>query len=143
MKTKAITLALLVSTASLFANTHLAWVDEQVAAIKPPRKGVSNSSINRLSNPFIKVHKESKNTTKTTNTPAVASKPKAVVKPLSLKSVMNQAALIGSNWYQVNDNVRGYTVTKIESNSVLLVNGKKQKKLFITQDNSKINITVK
>jgi len=142
MKTQAIILLLLAG--SVYANnSHLAWVDEQVKAIKPPRKGISNSSINRLSNPFIIVKAAPKKGSGKKVASTIPKKPKVVVKPLALKSVMNTSALIGSTWYKVNDSVRGYTLVEVNPSSVLLVNGKKHKKLFITQENSKINISVK
>lgn len=146
MKTHTLILSSIILTSTLFGSAnHLAWVDEQVKAIKPPRIGVSDSKINRLSNPFTFVKVAPKKGSVASTNPTVTStgKPKVVAKPLVLKSVMNKSALIDSSWYRVNDNVRGYTLKEVTASSVLLVNGKKRKKLFVTQENSKINITVK
>ena len=47
-----IILTLLLFTNNLSAN-ELAWVDQQVEAIKPPRSGLKSSTLNSVSDPFI------------------------------------------------------------------------------------------
>ena len=57
---KFIILLSIISALSLFGN-ELSWVDEQVAAIKPPREGISNKEISKLKDPFIFFHTKKQN----------------------------------------------------------------------------------
>ena len=142
MKTLFFTLIML--TTCLFADSaNTEWVDKQVQAIKPPRSGVSHTAINRIKSPFLYVYKKSTSAgtvSKDGTTPQSAS---SQAKPLQLAAVMNNSALINGTWYQISDKVRGYSIEKIETDSVLLMSGKTKKMLFITQDNPKIKIQIK
>ena len=133
-------------TASLFANANTDWVDAQIQAIKPPRSGVSHRAINSVKNPFIYVYKKKETDgTKTAKSASPADKQKAAAAkaPLKLVAVMNNSALINGTWYQLKGKVRGYTLEKIESDSVLLQSGKTKKVLFITEANPNIKIQIK
>ena len=145
---KTLLLTLIFVTGSLFADTNTEWVDKQIAAIKPPRSGVNHTSINRIKNPFVFVYKESGKTG--TATKKAAKKPGtatteqvAKTAPLKLLAVMNNSALINGTWYQANDKVQGYTLAKIEEDSVLLTTSRTKKMLFITEDNPNIKIQIK
>lgn len=142
MKTLIFTLILF--TGNLFASANTEWVDKQVQAIKPPRSGVSHTAINRVKNPFIFVYKKTEGTSKDTKsgTKTDASKV-AKTAPLKLAAVMNNSALINGTWYQVNDKVRGFSIAKIETDSILLQSGKTKKMLFVTQENPNIKIQIK
>ncbi len=133
-------------TASLFANANTDWVDAQIQAIKPPRSGVSHRAINSVKNPFIYVYKKTENDGAagkkgSTTTDKKTVSPSKV--PLKLSAVMNNSALINGTWYQVKDKVRGYSLEKIEQDSVLLQSGKAKKVLFITDANPNIKIQIK
>ena len=129
---------------SLFANDNLKWVDQQVSAIKPPRKGLSNNTLVRLRDPFIYVKSAPKTVGPTTKTSTTASVKKATVKEvLKLKMIMNKKALINGQWLHINDTIQGYKVIKIDKESVTLVQGKKTKKLFMKSKSSKIKFNVK
>lgn len=143
MKTLLLIPVFLIGT--LFGNANTDWVDKQVQAIKPPRKGVSHTAINRIKNPFIIVYKktESDQASKTKEQSTQTSKKSSTTGPLKLSAVMNNSALINGTWYQVNDKVRGYKLAKIETDTVLLQAGRTKKMLFITTQNPKIKIQIK
>ncbi len=143
MKNHIILSFLCLFTVALSSN-ELAWVDEQIDAIKPPRKGLSNSAVSNLKSPFIFL-KESKEGVKTTSSrpqssrvvksssSTVKSKPVTPKKALSVDAIMNNSALIGDTWYKTNDKVQGYTILNITQTSVVLV---KNNKRFVLSTNS-------
>jgi hypothetical protein len=127
MKTLLITSASILLVSSLCA-TELSWVDEQIAAIKPPRKG---SQIHNIKNPFVFLEKNGyvkkepvleEKTISTTNakgelvTKVVKQKPK----PLVLNAILNNSALINGRWYKKNERIRSYTISNIEKSTVIL-----------------------
>ena len=151
MKTLFIVTFLLL-TLNLSSN-ELAWVDDQVNAIKPSRSGIKNSSISRLKDPFIFLKKNgaktySKASSKkatalpgsvaksSTNTQAVKKQAK---KRLSLNAIMNNSALISGSWYKVNDKVHNYTLSSVNKTSVVL--SKNGKNLVLSTDSR--NLTLK
>jgi len=138
----------IVVSSSTFAN-ELSWVDEQVAAIKPPRVGMSSRTIAKLKDPFIFLEKnrseEYKNrqkeavvptyTKQTTNTKVVAPrKVRHVKKVLTLGLIMNNSVMINNQWYKLGDIINGYKITEINLRSVLLV--KDDKKLLLSTKSS-------
>jgi len=151
MKTFFIVITILL-TANLNAN-ELAWVDEQVEAIKPPRTGMKSRELSILKDPFIFLKKnrteESKNkSAKRSSTPRVTknaisstSGSKKVIKKrrgLTLSTVINTSAMINGKWYKIGDKINGYKVSKIDSTSVLLT--KKSKKLLLSTNSKNKNL---
>lgn len=142
MKKLLITSTLLFTTA-LFSN-ELAWVDEQIEAIKPSRSGMSTKTLNSVKNPFIYLKKEDDK--KKSNSISVAkSNTKGTIKKnskikkksiLTLSLIMNNSAMINDSWYKKGDKVNGYTITNLTHKSVLLVKNKK-KLLLSTRSSSK------
>lgn len=137
-------------TATLMANdANTAWVDKQVAAIKPPRVGLSPQAIRSVKDPFIIVKPEVKAGSKSTaqgptRTVAKSVKKEPVaIEPLKLDAVLNNSALINDKWYRINETVRGYSISKIDQKSVVLTKGKQEKILFISTANPKIKIQIK
>ncbi len=154
MKTLFITIALLL-TATLNSN-ELAWVDEQVEAIKPPRTGMSSREISVVRDPFIflaknrEIQEKDKEAAKKTNTQptsnkvATSSKVQKTIKKkkaLSLTMLINSSALINGKWYKQGDTVKGYKISKINSKSVLLT--KKNKKLLLSTISKNENLNFK
>lgn len=142
MKKLLLTSTLLVAT-TLFSN-ELAWVDEQIEAIKPPRSGMSTKALSNLKNPFIYLKKEedkkiksSYSTTKV-NAKSTLGKNEKVKKKsvLTLSLIMNNSAMLNDLWYKKGDKINGYTITEITHKSVLLVKNKK-KLLLSTKSSSK------
>ena len=134
MKKCTLFLCLLVGT-HLFANEELTWVNEQIEAIKPPRKGISSKDIAKLKDPFIFLHrKKVKKRVYTSHKRRYYSKSKPTVKKqfqrdtdnLSLEAILNKSALINGKWYKEGTMVYGYKLERVNLQFVLLTRGKKQ-----------------
>ncbi len=135
MKNYIIVSFLCLFTLALSSN-ELAWVDKQIDAIKPPRKGLSNSAVSNLRSPFIFLKKSDKGVKKASTRPrssrvakssrtTVKSKPKAAKKGLYVDAIMNNSAFIGGTWYKIKDKVQGYTISNITQTSVVLTKNSK------------------
>ncbi len=157
-----IPLVLAASLTTLSSN-ELSWVDEQVNAIKPPRKGVSNYNIAILSDPFIFLEKnrskkeDEENTktvrTKTTSSRSVASSASKRVykrsshrvsrskKGFTLEAIMNMSALINGKWYKLNDKVKSYKLASITKTSIVLT--RKSKKIVLSTHTKNKNLKFK
>ncbi|MCW8894261.1 hypothetical protein [Sulfurimonas sp.] len=131
MKTISI-IILSVFLSSTLYSTELGWVDEQVNAIKPPRKGANISSIK---SPFIFLQKNKPKSTGSKKSSFASAKKtlptgvalSSVKKPTFLLStVINSSAMINDAWYKKNDKVNGYTVIDIRKTSVTLKKGDKE-----------------
>lgn len=138
-------LLLIFISGSLLADANTDWVDGQVAAIKPPRSGISSRAVNRVRSPFIITYTKASKSVKKSSPGSTVSKPAArtVIQPMKVYAIMNDSALINGKWYKPNEKVRGYHVAKIDRESVLLTQGKREKKLFLSSVNSKIKIQIK
>lgn len=146
LKTKLLGLVLL--TSLLHADASMAWVDQKIDEIKPQRKGLHSATLARLKNPFIYVKPESKKGAVTTSTtPSTKTKYPAKKNmsgaPLTLQVVLNTSAMINNKWYKENASVRGYKLTQIKSDYVVLERKNKKIKLFIAQKNKNLNISTK
>lgn len=153
MKTTLITLlAVFICSTTLYAS-ELEWVDEQVEAIKPPRKGVN---IMPLKDPFVFLEKNKPKDAKGNKMPSpartvVASfkssltcKPKEDDKKSSdfvLSTIINSSAMIDGNWRKKGDQISSYTITDISKNSVTLKKGDKE--LILSTASKKPNLKFK
>jgi len=143
------TMLLLLLTLPLIAlaestQPDMKWVDDEIAAIKPPRKGVPASELAGLKDPFLTQIRLNQPKGKGSGVKSVAIvKPKP--RPLTLEVVLNsRSAMIDGKWYKVDDTLYGYTIREIGSDSVLLEKKmKKQKKKQITLTLSKKNKNIK
>ena len=126
---KLILISILIFTTNILAN-ELAWVDEQVEAIKPPREGVSNKDISKLKDPFIFLHvKKAKKRAKSPYRKYSKSSSKKRIthsSKISLDAILNKSALINGKWYQEGEKVYSYKLEKVNLQSILLTHGKKQ-----------------
>ncbi|MDD3475791.1 MAG: hypothetical protein PHI38_02885 [Sulfurimonas sp.] len=140
--TLTILLTLLLSNNLL--SSELDWVNEQIEAIKPPRKGVV---VTGVSNPFVflkkNMPKDSKKDTSSASTQKSSvvdtgiEKPKLEVISVSsfdLSAIINSSAMINGSWYKVDDVVKGYTISEITKDGVIL---KKDKKLILLSTTTK------
>jgi hypothetical protein len=138
MKQLSILLVLVLGT-SLLSN-ELLWVNEQVEAIKPPRKGMDTKELSQIKDPFVFLKKEEKKELAPSLGQNVVSVPTKQVKksqqPLLLSVILNNSVMINNVWYKKGDKVREYTLTEINRNSVLLTS-KKKKLLLSTKSSSK------
>lgn len=134
MKTTLIILITAILSSSLYAN-ELQWVDEQIEAIKPPRKGID---IFKVDSPFVFLEKnrpEVKKDAKAqqTNIEISQPKPSTVIEQniksdnddikkdnFNLDAIINQSVMINGNWYKKNDIIDGYIIFNIDKTSVTL-----------------------
>lgn len=133
-------------------DKELAWVDEQILAILPSRIGVSEGYINTLRDP-MKMTKPAQTSKigfnllappKLGSTMGILAQPKVIEEPLRLLAIMNKSVLISGKWCKVGESIRGFTLSEIKSNSVLLTDKKDQKLiLFLTKQNNNIRIITK
>ncbi|MEA1891469.1 MAG: hypothetical protein U9N33_02015 [Campylobacterota bacterium] len=148
MKTYFLMTFLLVSSVAI-SSDELSWVDTQVQAIKPPREGMSNSSVTSISSPFIFLDKKQKKKLSdkvqsdrtiisTSPDSIVSSKP---LKHLYLSAIINNSALINGQWYKLNDIVHSYKLSSLRRTSVVLTKG--ESKLVLSTDSINKNIKFK
>jgi len=143
MKNLYFVLLLFLST-QLFSN-KLAWVDEQIEAIKPERIGVSNNEISKVKSPFIFLEKADDSTVKQ-NTKGVKSpyaKYKTVVKRKSsiyfrLEAIVNKSAMINGKWYKEGKYIYGYKLSKVNRTFVVLIRKNKRIRLSTASRNKHI-----
>lgn len=149
LKTKLLMLLLL--TNFVFADANMSWVDQKIEEIKPERSGLDSRFLSSIKNPFIIVKSESKEPKTGSKAPSTDLKKDAVAKPeidmskapLTLQIVMNSSALINGKWIKENELVRGYKLTQIQSDYVVLERKSKKLKLFIAKKSKNLNISTK
>ena len=139
MKTITTVLLLLFFLGSDLMATELEWVDEQIEAIKPPRKGIK---ITVMTNTFIFLEKNKKEKKADKKGVISSAQTAAIQKPIlpltltikeSVKkkdyqpiAVLNKSAMIDNKWYKQGERVDSYTVTEIDKNIVRLKDGDKE-----------------
>jgi mannitol-specific phosphotransferase system IIBC component len=140
---------LMIAIAIFLSNTlyatELSWVDEQIEAIKPPRKSLK---LKGIKDPFIFL-KEKQKAKKTSafRTKRTASKvsdktaAKMKIMALNLSTVINSSAMINGSWYKKDAKVRGYTVVEVAKTSVTLKKG--DKKMILSTNSKNQNIKFK
>jgi AAA15 family ATPase/GTPase len=147
LKTKLLILTLL--TNLLQADAGMSWVDQKIDEIKPARVGLNTGTLARLKSPFIVIKDESKvsnaspkpiSTDINKDTPVKPDMDKA---PLTLQIVLNSSALINGKWIKENEFIRGYKLSQIQSDYVVLERKSKKLKLFIAQKSKNLNISTK
>ena len=70
-------------------------------------------------------------------TKQIIVKRKKYIPPLKLSIIFNQRAKILNHWYKIGDKIRGYTISKISENSVILKIGNRKQVLKIPKLHSK------
>ncbi len=153
-----LTASVLLSTIA-FSADELAWVNTQIEAIKPPRKGMSNAEVANIQTPFIILPKNmsaemrkkiADDAEKEKNAKALAetatpgtystNSPRAF-KRLYLSAIMNDSALINGTWFKKGDKVYSYKLSSLTATTVILI--KSGKKLILSTDNQNNNIKFK
>lgn len=139
MKTMLLLLLLPLTMLAESVQPDMKWVDQEIEAIKPPRKGVHSGALLGLKNPFyiqLILNQPPGSGTKT-----VVAKPKRHERPFTLEAVINsRTAMIDGKWYKQDEKVHGYTIQSIGKNSVLLQMKKKQITLSLVKSNKNIKI---
>ena len=154
MKTYIIIFFLLSST--ILSSNELSWVNTQVEAIKPERKGMTETELNKIKDPFIFYKNRSKKTYVKTRKKSVkyasikksttSSKATSVIlgqpsKRLVLSAIINNSALINGEWYKLNESIDSFKVSSINRTSVVLTKG--NGKLVLTTSDTKRNLKFK
>ncbi len=135
--------------------TELPWVDEQIEAIKPPRKspkilGVNNPFVFLEKNGYVKksTAKENSSSTKNISSSKTAKSSKSSTNKnrvandnFILSTIINSSAMINGKWYKKDDKINDYLVIKITKSSVKLKKG--NKKLTLSTDTKKRNLKFK
>lgn len=146
--------SVLLSTIAYSAD-ELAWVDTQIEAIKPPRKGMSSAEVARVKSPFIFLEKNKSPETQKINAEKaknakenanVASTSNGYVSPdgtrqLFLGAIINNSALINGTWFKKGDKVYGYKLSTLTAKTAILHKG--EKKLILSTGNKNSNIKFK
>ncbi len=150
--------ALLISSSFAFASTvvngatqskhiskskELSWVDEQIKAILPARKGVSNSYIDGIHPSFIFVVVKSVTVNGQPKTNSSRFFKRSWKPSLKVTLIINSKAFINKRWYGINDKVQGYKIKSIGDSKVVLVKNGKTKTLSMKKDNKNIQINTK
>lgn len=147
LKTKLLMLTLFASL--LQADTNMSWIDQKIDEIKPARTGLSNSTLARVKSPFIVIKEEPKKSTTGKKVLSTDIKKDVVAhkdmskSPLTLQIVLNSSALISGKWVKENELIRGYKLSQIQSDYVVLERKSKKIKLFIAQKSKNLNISTK
>ena len=135
MKNLYLLFTLLIAT-QLFCN-ELAWVDEEIEAIKPARVGISDKEISKIKNPFIFLHRNhhsklSKAKKRLSSTSYSKYKKIAQHKAVHfrLEAILNTSAMINGKWYRQGSYIDGYKLVKVNKKSILLI--RKNKKLLLS-----------
>ena len=131
---------------TLFGN-DLAWVDEQIAAIKPARVGITDESIENLKDPFVFLEKngykkiviQHKKVTKKKKT-VVKKVKKHYIPKLHLQIIVNNSAKIDGKWYRVGDSIKGYKLLDIQKKSIVVSYNGKKSTLYIQKQKSNLKI---
>ena len=132
-------LPLAVFAENVTADMH--WVDQEIDAIKPPRKGVVAGALVGLKDPFRDqlILNQPPGSGKT-----IMVKRARAERPFTLEAVINsRLVLIDGKWYKQDEKVHGYTVQSIGKDNVTLQNKQKQIKLTLVKQNKNIKINAK
>jgi len=115
----------------LIGYDDISWVNDQIEAIKPVRKGISNQKINLIKDPFVFLDNNKTKTNKTKQKkvffpPAqhMIIQQKQTVN-FKLYAIMNNSAFINKKWCKVGEKIQGYKLIKVKYNEVTLKRGKK------------------
>ncbi len=152
MKNTTIILSLLLSVSVATAD-ELSWVNKQVEAIKPERKGLDFRILKKIKSPFIflkknrvTVKKEAPQASRRSVSVVSKQQSKSYCKPpvkhvsgvLVLNATMNNSVMINGKWYKLGDRVSGYKIKSINGNSVVLANSEKKILLSTKSRSNKI-----
>ena len=114
-------------------QAHIQEYDDMFNAINTPRKGLNDSNISKLNDPFL-VQKAFKITLDTN-----ASSDET----LKLHAIFNDRAKINSKWYKTGEKIGDYTLKKIKRSSVTLASKDQNLELNITKGRDNVGIKIK
>ena len=157
-------LILLLSIFFIFLDANeLSWVDKQIAAIKPIRKGLTAAEMDTLKDPFIFLKENSYKRKARSKLKYKRASKHIISKSKSFKrmkkrisknkiqyvrlnviisAIMNQSVLIKSKWYKIGDTLKGFKIIKIDINSVILAKRNKRAILSMKSKRKKLNLGI-
>lgn len=125
---------LLEAKENLSLGNEVKAYDQIFEKIAERRVGVSSSSIEKTSNPFITLQGES-----ASDSSAAPNQPVYI-----LEATFDEKAKINGKWYKKREVVDAYRLISIKHNSVILENEIEKKELYIrTKDDSNFKISYK
>jgi len=132
MKNRVLFFILMLCSVSLANNSQaeMEHYDQLFSAINEQRKGLSESELKSLSDPFLKI----KNINHDNNS--------SLDETFDLQAIFNNKAKINGKWYQAKDNVGEYELASIKSKSVTLINKDEKIDLNLTKGANK-NVVIK
>ncbi|WP_298085575.1 hypothetical protein [uncultured Campylobacter sp.] len=132
MKNRVLFSILMLCSVSLANNSQaeMEHYDQLFSAINEQRKGLSESELKSLSDPFLKI----KNTNHDNNG--------SLDETFDLQAIFNNKAKINGKWYQAKDSVGEYELASIKSKSVTLINKDEKIDLNLTKGANK-NVVIK
>ncbi len=130
---KKIVISFVIMSTIAFSSAITDNIDDMVDKIRERRVGIDMKELSSTPDPFVMV-------SKVDVTKVVA--PRKKDENIELAGIVNQKAFLNGKWCKVGDEVGGYTLNYIGRKGVVLVDGKRIKKLF---SNKKIKgiITIK
>lgn len=137
-----LTLPLLV-LAETVQQPDMKWVDAEITAIKPARKGLAANGTFGLRDPFIAQLILNRPVGKGEGKPVVSYK-KPPQRSFTLEVIINgKSVMIDGKWYKLDDKIYGYTIREIGKNTVTLEKKKRTKTLSLVKMNKHIEINAK
>ena len=132
MKTRVLFFILMLCSTSLANNSQaeMEHYDQLFSVINEQRKGLSESELKNLSDPFLKI--------KAINHDNNGS----LDETFDLQAIFNNKAKINGKWYQAKDNVGEYELESIKPKSVTLINKDEKIDLNLTKGANK-NVVIK
>ncbi len=144
MKTTLLFLTLPLLLSAQTVQPDLKWVDSEIEAIKPPRKGVSHYKVSSIKNPFARQLALNQPPAEEQKEEQKALPEPEPFHPLTLQAILNRnSALIDGKWYKEDEKIYGYTIQDISYDTVLLSKKKKKLKLTLFKKNKNIQINAK
>jgi hypothetical protein len=123
------------STVLLSATLSIKDIDQKVSQIQAPRGAMDGSLFNKVSDPFVYYDRN-----KTTGAIIIPKEGSEDSNATRVSAIMNGKAFIGGSWKRVGDSAGIYKITKINTNGVLLSNGKKTKKVYLKNSSNEKNL---
>lgn len=128
-------------------HEDLQWVDQEIAAIKPPRKGMESNLISKIEDPFMvqlllnRPPEDEKIKTPLQTYPVMSE---TIKEDFTLQAIFNSnKALIDGTWVHPGDKVYGYAVKSIGKDYVILMRNGKRVTLTLNPANENIKIKVR
>lgn len=122
--------AALLTTVAFSAEITINDIDKLVNDIKEERIGLKQKEIVMAKDPFVYLHGKYVK-------PQHGKKTKKKRYHFSLTAIFNDRVKINNRWYKMNTTVKGYKITEIGENFVVLSRNDNQLRVFLKRPKSK------